>query len=64
VSLKAHDTVYEPVFLDITVNEWLYQVITFSVSPGRRIGITLTERAQTVDQAISKARALLAYINP
>lgn len=64
MSLKQYDTVYEPVVLGVSVNEWLYQVVTISLSPGRVISITLTERAQPRDQAISRAMEHLRYINP
>lgn len=63
MSLKAHDTVYTPIVLGVSVNEWLYQVVTISVSPGQVVSITLTERGQPRDQAIRQALEHLAYIN-
>lgn len=63
MSLKAHDTVYEPIVLCVSTNDYLYQVVTISVSPGRVIGITLTERGQPRDQAIRQALEHLRYIN-
>jgi len=63
VSTKRYDTVYEPIVLDVYVNEWLYQVVTISVSPGRVASITLTVRAQPRDQAIRLALEHLKYIN-
>lgn len=63
MSNKRYDTVYEPVVLDVTVNDWLYQVVTISVSPGRVVSITLIERGQPREQAIRQALEHLAYIN-
>lgn len=64
MSLKRYDTVYEPVVLSVHLNDWLYQVVTISVSPGRVASITLTVRDQPRDQAISRALEHLRYINP
>lgn len=63
MSTKRYDTVYEPVVLSVSVNEWLYQVVTVSVSPGRVASITLTVRNQPRDQAIRQALEHLPYIN-
>lgn len=63
MSYNGHDAVYEPVVLSVEVNDWLYQVVTISVSPGRVISITLTERGQSREQAIRQALEQLPFIN-
>lgn len=52
---------YEPIVLDVGMDEYGYRFVILSLWPGARLRVTLTGQAQSVDQA--KQAALLMVPN-
>lgn len=64
MALRIPKQHYEPIVIDVSINEWLYQVVTLSPWPGGRVSITLGIRGLTDAEAQVRALQQWELISP